>query len=199
MNTRTNAFLVPSYYDSVTRVLLGPFNLANLGIMCAFADADRSRGAFGTSFNSNVAEYVGMIADKKPGLSILEIGAGTGGTTYHILERLRNEDGTSKAERYFFSDISPGFLANAADRFSKDASIMEFGTLNIEDNPTDQGFQSESFDLIVCANVLHATKSISETLANCYSVLKPGGKLVLSEVTIKRIFCGFIMGTLPGW
>jgi SAM-dependent methyltransferase len=157
------------------------------------------RGAFGTSFNSNVAEYVGLIADKKPGLSILEIGAGTGGTTFHVLERLRNEDETSKAQKYVFTDISPGFLAKAADRFSKDASIMQFTTLNIEDHPTAQGFQENTFDLVVCANVLHAAKSISETLAHCHSLLKPGGKLVLSEVTIKRIFCGFIMGPLPGW
>jgi ubiquinone/menaquinone biosynthesis C-methylase UbiE len=146
-----------------------------------------------------VAEYVGLVADTKPGISVLEIGAGTGGTTYHILERLRNEDGSSKAQKYFFTDISPGFLAKAAERFSKDASIMEFGTLNVEDDPMAQGFQPETFDLVVCANVLHATKSISETLSNCYSLLKPGGKLVLSEVTIKRIFCGFIMGPLPGW
>ncbi|KAK8225326.1 beta-ketoacyl synthase domain-containing protein [Phyllosticta capitalensis] len=157
------------------------------------------RGAFGTSFNSNVAEYVGLLADKHPGLSIMEIGAGTGGTTYHVLERLRNEDGSSKATRYFFTDISPGFLAKASERFSKDASIMEFGTCNIENDPLEQGFQPESFDLIVCANVLHATKSIQETLAHCRSLLKPGGKLVLSEVTIKRIFCGFVMGPLPGW
>ena len=179
--------------------MLRPVEIANLIIKFTLANADCSRGAFGTSFNSNVAEYIGLISDKKPGLSILEIGAGTGGPTYHILERLRNEDGTSKAKRYFFTDISPGFLANAADRFSKDTSIMEFGSLNIEDSPIDQGFEPDSFDIIVCANVLHATKSISETLANCYSILKPGGKLVLSEVTIKRIFCGFIMGTLPGW
>ena len=151
------------------------------------------RGAFGTSFNSNVAEYIGLIADQNPGLRILEVGAGTGGTTFHVLERLRNEDGTSKASRYFFTDISPGFLAKAQDRFSKHGSIMEFGTLNIEKDPKDQGFESESFDLIVCANVLHATKSIQETLTHCYAVLKPGGKLVLSEVTIKRIFSGFIM------
>ncbi|KAL1638494.1 Highly reducing polyketide synthase alt5 [Neofusicoccum ribis] len=157
------------------------------------------RGAFGTSFNSNVAEYVGMVADKHPGLAILEIGAGTGGTTYHVLERLRNADGTSKVSRYFFTDISPGFLAKAAERFSKDAAIMKFGTLNVEDDPLGQGFQPESFDVIVCANVLHATKSIQETLAHCHCLLKPGGKLVLSEVTIKRIFCGFIMGPLPGW
>lgn len=157
------------------------------------------RGAFGTSFNTNVAEYVGLIADKSPGLHILEIGAGTGGTTYHVLERLRNPDGTSKAARYFFSDISPGFLAKAADRFQTDASVMEFGTCNIENDPLTQGFAAESFDLIVCANVLHATKSIQETLAHCRALLKPGGRLVLSEVTIKRIFSGFIMGPLPGW
>lgn len=157
------------------------------------------RGAFGTSFNSNVAEYVGLLADKQPGLEVLEIGAGTGGTTYHVLERLRNDDGTSKAKRYFFTDISPGFLAKAQERFSKDERIMEFGTLNIENDPLGQGFQPESFDLIVCANVLHATKSIQETLAHCRMLLKPGGRLVLSEVTIKRIFSGFIMGPLPGW
>lgn len=157
------------------------------------------RGAFGTSFNTNVAEYVGLIADKTPGLDILEVGAGTGGTTYHVLERLRNSDGTSKARRYFFSDISPGFLAKARERFSRDEGVMEFGTCNIEDDPLAQGFQPESFDLIVCANVLHATRSIQETLAHCRSLLRPGGRLVLSEVTIKRIFSGFIMGPLPGW
>jgi SAM-dependent methyltransferase len=157
------------------------------------------RGAFGTSFNTNVAEYVGLIADKTPGLEILEIGAGTGGTTYHVLERLRHSDGTSKAKRYFFTDISPGFLAKAQERFCKDERIMEFGTCNIENDPLTQGFQPESFDLIVCANVLHATKSIQETLTHCLSLIKPGGRLVLSEVTIKRIFSGFIMGPLPGW
>ncbi|KXT06610.1 hypothetical protein AC578_8567 [Pseudocercospora eumusae] len=156
------------------------------------------QGAFGASYNSNCAEYVGLIADKRPGLSILEIGAGTGGTTGHILDRLRHGN-SSKASRYYFTDISPGFLAKAADRFVKDASIMEFGTLNIENDPLEQGFEAESFDLIVCANVLHATKSIQETLEHCKTLLKPNGQLVLSEVTIKRIFCGFIMGPLPGW
>ncbi|KAF5554613.1 polyketide synthase [Fusarium mexicanum] len=160
---------------------------------------DFYRGAFGTSFNTNVAEYVGLVADKSPGVKILEIGSGTGGTTYHVLERLRNADGTSKAAKYCFTDISPGFLAKAADRFSADASIMEFKALNIENEPAEQGFSLESYDLIICANVLHATRSIQEILTYCKSLLKPGGRLVLSEVTIKRIFSGFIMGPLPGW
>lgn len=158
-----------------------------------------SRGAFGTSFNTNVAEYIGLIADKSPGLQILEIGAGTGGTTHYVLERLRNSDSSSKAQSYTFTDISPGFLAKAAERFSEDVSILKFATLNIEEDPLKQGLQSESFDLIVCANVLHATRSIQETLSHCRKLLKHGGKLVLSEVTVKRIFSGFIMGPLPGW
>jgi SAM-dependent methyltransferase len=157
------------------------------------------RGAFGTSFNTNVAEYVGLIADKRHGLRLLEIGAGTGGTTDHVLERLRNPDGSTKAAQYFFTDVSPGFLVKAADRFNKDASIMQLATLNIENEPVEQGFGPDSFDLIVCANVLHATKRIHETLTYCKSLLKPGGRLVLPEVTTKRIFSGFIMRPLPGW
>ncbi|KAG2001143.1 hypothetical protein GB937_010464 [Aspergillus fischeri] len=136
-----------------------------------------NRGTSGTSFNTNVAEYVGLIADKSPGLRTLKNVAGTGGTTYYVLERL-------KVQNYTFTDFSPGFLAKAAERFSKDAAILEFLTLNIEEDPLAQGFQAESFDLIVCANVLHATRSMQETVAHCRCFLKLGGKLVLSEVTI---------------
>ncbi|KAH1415614.1 Highly reducing polyketide synthase alt5 [Aspergillus fumigatus] len=136
-----------------------------------------NRGTSGTSFNTNVAEYVGLIADKSRGLRTLKNVAGTGGTTYYVLERL-------KVQNYTFTDFSPGFLAKAAERFSKDAVILEFLTLNIEEDPLAQGFQAESFDLIVCANVLHATRSMQETVAHCRCFLKLGGKLVLSEVTI---------------
>ncbi|RKK71273.1 hypothetical protein BFJ69_g11121 [Fusarium oxysporum] len=128
---------------------------------------DFYRGAFGTSSNTNVSEYVGLVADKSPGVKFLEIGAGTGETTYHVLERLRNADGTSKAAKYCFTDISPGFLAKAADRFSADASIMEFKAFNIEKEPKEQGFSLESYDLIICANVLHAPRSIEEMLTHC--------------------------------
>ncbi|KAM0080223.1 Highly reducing polyketide synthase alt5 [Fusarium odoratissimum] len=75
---------------------------------------------------------------------------------------------------------------------------MEFKAPNIENEPTKHRFSLKSYDLIIFANVLHATRSIEETLTHCKSLLKPGGRLVLSEVTIKRIFSGFIMGPLPG-
>ncbi|KAE9379717.1 polyketide synthase [Stipitochalara longipes BDJ] len=158
------------------------------------------RKGLGSSFNNHVAEYMAMLSHKNAGqLSVLEVGAGTGGTTGPILDRLRNEDGTSMVARYVFTDISSGFLGNAAKNFAQDSGILEFRTLNIENDPLQQGFEPETFDVLVCANVLHATKSIAETLTHCRSLLKKGGKLVLCEVTEDVIYGGFMMGSLPGW
>ena len=154
------------------------------------------RHALGQSYNNNVAEYLGLLADTRPGeLRILEIGAGTGGTTYNALERLRGPG----VGRYVFTDISPGFLSTAQERFAQDSAAMEFVTLDIEKDPLQQGFRPDSFDVIVASNVLHATASIQKTLTHCRALLRPGGKLVLAEVTIPRIFVGFIYGTLSGW
>ncbi|KAF9631026.1 beta-ketoacyl synthase domain-containing protein [Lasiodiplodia theobromae] len=158
------------------------------------------RVGLGTSFNSNVAAYMSMLAHKGAGqLSVLEIGGGTGGTTRGILDAVRNPDGSSAVARYVFTDVSPGFLGNAATNFARDAAIMEFATLNIEEDPATQGFEPGTFDVLVCANVLHATKRIRDTLSRCRSLLKNDGKLVLAELTDNPVFMGLMMGPLPGW
>ncbi|KAI0569630.1 Beta-ketoacyl synthase domain-containing protein [Pyrenophora tritici-repentis] len=146
------------------------------------------RSAFGISANPSIAQYIGLIADKKQGIRILEIGAGSGGTTYDVLERLRNEDGTSKAVKYHFTDISPGFLGKSAELFSRDSAIMEFSTLNIEKDPSAQGLEEQQFDVIVAANVLHVTPDLQKTLKNCHKLLKPNGKLVLGEITERCLY-----------
>ncbi|KAF5664671.1 beta-ketoacyl synthase domain-containing protein [Fusarium denticulatum] len=115
-----------------------------------------------------------FVADKSPGVRILDIGAGTGGTTDHVLERLRNAGGTSKVANCCFTDISPGFLAKAADCFSANALIMESKALNIENDHAEQAFSLESYDLIICANVPYATRSIQETLIHYKGLLNPG-------------------------
>jgi predicted TPR repeat methyltransferase len=38
-------------------------------------------------------------------------------------------------------------------------------------------------DLIVAANVLHATRNLEETLAHVRELLQPGGQLLLLEAT----------------
>jgi hypothetical protein len=56
-----------------------------------------------------------------------------------------------------------------------------------------------TYDLIIAANVLHATPRISETLRNVRRLLSPTGRLLLQELCPANPLIGYIMGTLPGW
>ncbi|KAL2833070.1 putative polyketide synthase [Aspergillus pseudoustus] len=145
--------------------------------------------------NSLVSGTISQIAHKYPRLKICEIGAGTGGATGAILDSLGD-----LFSSYTYTDISSGFFENAQVRFQQYADRMEFRVLNIESDPVGQGFVEHAYDLVVAANVLHATKSLEETLRNVRRLLKPGGFLVLVEIIGNDIFrVGLVMGGLPGW
>ncbi|KAI9932546.1 hypothetical protein MW887_008788 [Aspergillus wentii] len=144
------------------------------------------------------AEYATVLGRKSPSLRILEIGAGTGGTTLPILQAL-SVPGGSLFEHYCFTDVSSGFFPNAKDKFASWIDRMSFDKLNIEDHPRNQGFEPGSYDLVIAANVLHATTYIDSTAKHVRSLLKPGGKLLLLESTRPTVHRSFFLGTLPGW
>jgi acyl transferase domain-containing protein/NADPH:quinone reductase-like Zn-dependent oxidoreductase/2-polyprenyl-3-methyl-5-hydroxy-6-metoxy-1,4-benzoquinol methylase len=147
-----------------------------------------------------LSSYLDLLAHKNPELKILDIGAGTGGTTGSLLRKLSGRHGASPRFRlYTYTDISPGFFGRAAEKFADWAPYMAFQKLDISENPANQGFEPQSYDVIIASNVLHATRSIDETLANTRSLLKPGGKLLLYEITHDMLTIPMIFGTLPGW
>ena len=151
-----------------------------------------------------LATYLDMLAHKTPSMKILEIGAGTGGATLPILETLMhygdNELGYPRFSDYHFTDISPVFFEAAQDKFKSSLDKMTFKVLDIENDPSQQGYDEGEYDLIFASNVLHATRNISETLKNTRKLLKPGGRLVLFEVTEPHIMrTGFAFGLLKGW
>ncbi|KAF5970668.1 polyketide synthase [Fusarium coicis] len=150
--------------------------------------------------------YIDALAHKNPALRVLEVGAGTGGATRPILKCLttqgNGEIGTPRFSHYAFTDISIGFFKNAREMFKDSAARMSFRALNIEDDLEQQGFSgpAEQYDVICAANVIHATKNLEATLSNARKLLKPGGKLVLYEMTNSgMIRTGFAFGLLPGW
>ncbi|KAI9662566.1 MAG: Type I Iterative PKS [Bathelium mastoideum] len=148
--------------------------------------------------------YIDTLAHKNPALKILEIGAGTGGATKPLLQCLTshgdNEKGTPRFSRYDFTDISIGFFEKAKEMFAETADRMTFRALNAEGDLTQQGFDKEQYDVIIAANVVHATKNLEATLSNVRKTMKPGGKLILYEMTnTHMIRTGFAFGLLPGW
>ncbi|MGD1702710.1 SDR family NAD(P)-dependent oxidoreductase [Dapis sp. BLCC M229] len=127
------------------------------------------------------------------GLRLLEIGAGTGGTTSYILPYL-----VPNQTEYVFTDIGTLFTTQAIEKF-QEYPFVEYKTMDIELDPTTQGFKSHQYDIIIAANVLHATTSLSETLSHVRKLLAPGGILVLLEATSRQRLVDLVFGLLEGW
>ncbi|KAJ0331732.1 hypothetical protein COL5a_002400 [Colletotrichum fioriniae] len=148
---------------------------------------------------AQLCSYLDIMAHKIPNMEILEIGAGTGGATRPAMATLTRDSGR-RYGHYDFTDISPSFFEQAKENFKDEVGRMGFRVLNVENDPLSQGFEAGKYDLIIAANVLHATKKIDDTLVNARKLLKPGGKLLLFEITNTEILLGsFCFGTLHGW
>ena len=143
-------------------------------------------------------DFVRLLSNTKPNLRILEVGAGTGGTTELILRDLVNSGGNPSYSIYTFTDISAGFFPQAKERFSY-ASNMDYKVFDISQHPFEQGFTPESYGLILAPNVIHATPSLQETLRNLRPLLRPNGHLVLSEVCALARGPGYVFGNFSGW
>ncbi|KAK4153322.1 hypothetical protein C8A00DRAFT_33947 [Chaetomidium leptoderma] len=148
-----------------------------------------------------VSRYITLLSHKYPDLDYLEIGAGTGGCTTPVLQALGGTDRReyARAKSYTYTDISTGFFEQAADKFSRWSDMVEFRKLDIEQDPDSQGYQDQRFDVIVAANVLHATYDIDKTIANVRKLLRPGGKLILLDMTHPLLSVALIFGNLSGW
>ncbi|KAI1507238.1 hypothetical protein Ptr86124_013843, partial [Pyrenophora tritici-repentis] len=110
---------------------------------------------FPGSIKPLLAKYLEALSFNRPNLRIMEVGAGTGSATEVILEVLGSRTTADLASigRYHFTDLSGGFLERARKRFSKWSSLMEYDILDIERDPAAQGFQAESYDVVVATHV----------------------------------------------
>ncbi|KAI5928470.1 PKS-NRPS hybrid [Camillea tinctor] len=146
-------------------------------------------------YTQYLATMASQIGHRYPHMHVLEIGAGTGGATKSFLKEL----GDSFAS-YTFTDISSGFFEKASEVFASHSSRMTFKVLDIEKDIEGQGFTDGSFDLIIASLVLHATRNLAETMKNVRRLLKPGGYLLLLEITEnEQMRFGLIFGGLAGW
>ena len=146
------------------------------------------------AYNALVQQVLSTaLADRSGPVRVLEIGAGTGATTSFVLSALPMD-----RTAYTFTDVSPLFLAKAEEQF-RAHDFMRYQLLDIEREPGKQGFGTQPFDVIIAANVVHATRDLRETLRHVRHLLAPGGLLVLLEGTEPQRWVDVTFGLTDGW
>ncbi|KAK7958473.1 polyketide synthase [Apiospora saccharicola] len=166
------------------------------GLLTRHYEAD----AMNAHFSKTMGKLVSHLSDLVHNMRILEVGAGTGGTTLPVLQALTRDrkEGGGVYVNYTFTDISTGFFENARKKLDQWSQHITFQKLDITQDPVEQGFELEDFDVVIAANVLHATPDMRITMANVRKLLKPQGKLLLLEASAHPpTLLPFFL--LPGW
>ncbi|TGO57838.1 hypothetical protein BCON_0061g00030 [Botryotinia convoluta] len=172
------------YGDEKGRSLVDDFNfntpdaLAAVKVLCDFVSAIiRSR-----------------IFEHEP-LHILEVGAGTGGTTKHLIPFLQ---AIGLPFTYTFTDLSTSLVTRAMKTTFKDTKNMKFMKLNIEETPPEKLLGRHH--IVVSTNCVHATRDLRYSLSNIHKLLRPNvGCVVLLEGTQKLAWLDLVWGLLDGW
>ncbi|KAJ0359954.1 Type I Iterative PKS [Colletotrichum chrysophilum] len=128
-------------------------------------------------------------------VEILEVGAGLGGTTKYVLDKLVEN---AVPFTYTYTDISSSFLAEAKKRYAHlPPGSVEFVPLDIEKTPPEK--LCGRFHAVLSSNCVHATRSLAASCGNIRKLLRPGGFVVLVEFTTRLSWLDLVFGLLEGW
>jgi SAM-dependent methyltransferase len=100
-------------------------------------------------FLSRLSDKLNMTSQSPNTLKILEMGAGTGGTTKVIVPLLAK---LGVPVEYTFTDLSPSLVTQANRRF-KQYLFMKFAVHGVEKPPAEA-------ELVIASNAVHATHSL---------------------------------------
>ena len=126
-------------------------------------------------------------------LCILEVGAGTRGTTKYLVEFLTR---CGVSFEYTFTDISMALVSQAKRNFSSFPQ-MRFRTFDC-DRPAPQEFL-QKFHIVISTNCIHATSNLVTSTANILPTLREDGALCLLEFTRNLYWFDLVFGLLEGW
>lgn len=128
-------------------------------------------GASEEQFRMLVTRY-GLAAQEAAGGRVLEVACGTGIGLGFLASNAIHVTGI---------DIDPTNVAIARRTYATDVSV----TVDLGD-AQNLSFDAQTFNCVVCFEAIYYFANLASFLAECWRVLKPGGRLVLCSVN-------------PGW
>ncbi len=126
-------------------------------------------------------------------IQVLELGAGTGGTTSYLIGLLA---ACGRKFQYNFTDLSSSLVAAAKKTFAKH-NFMRYTTLDVEQVPPSQHLGQ--YDIVISTNCIHATRDLTASAINIKKMLHPDGMVCLVELTRNLFWFDLVFGLLEGW
>jgi hypothetical protein len=129
--------------DHVLGILKGEFDMMQLifedNTIATFYDELSANSIYYKNFEA----CLDGLSFKYPSMNILEVGAGTGSFTRHILAALSPRSSATgvKFNSYCYTDVSPAFFERARQQFASQAPKFKFATFDAEKDPLEQGFK----------------------------------------------------------
>ena len=163
------------------------------GVYQGNALADYFNEALGATLTACIDDQLRADGERK--IRILEIGAGTGGTTAKLLPLLQRYP----VEEYCYTDVSKAFLMYAEKHFQHLFPALRTAIFDVSRPLAGQSIAAGHYDFAIAANVLHATPDIRETVRNAKATLKNQGVLLLNEISAWSLFNHVTFGLLEGW
>ena len=147
-----------------------------------------------------VKSYIRKRIEQDPStkIRILEVGAGTGGTSQFVLEAIEDFGRRDQID-YLYTDISLAFTQLGERTFGKKYPFVGFKLLDLERIPEEQNFEPNSIDIVFASHVIHATRRIGDTLNNIKRLIKANGLLIMNEITEVQPFLTLTFGLTDGW
>jgi NADPH:quinone reductase-like Zn-dependent oxidoreductase/malonyl CoA-acyl carrier protein transacylase/ubiquinone/menaquinone biosynthesis C-methylase UbiE len=124
------------------------------------------------------ANYVALLGHKKPDISILEFGVGTGQISEIFLRRLVILQGPSRCGKYTFAHESASVLEQTSKRLEPWSDWIECKPLDVGKSFNQQGFENNSFDVIILPHGLCTGRCEQTALSKVYDLLSPSGCLI---------------------
>ena len=156
-----------------------------------YANSPKVKAA--THLLADFINAVSSTARSRGTLCILEVGAGTGGTTRYLVDFLTRH---GVPYEYTFTDISQGLVSQAKRSFSGNLH-MRFATFDCDQRPPQELLGK--FHLVISTNCIHATSNLTNSTANILPMLREDGALCMLENTRNIYWFDLVFGLLEGW
>ncbi|KAI3393132.1 hypothetical protein diail_4700 [Diaporthe ilicicola] len=118
-------------------------------------------------------KYLDALAHKNPQMKFLDISNGACTFTNEVLSTLGQ-----RCAEYDFTDSSPLSLEETQKSIS--GNSMQLKVLDVKSEPTSQGFELKSYDVLIAPVGAIPNADIDGVLRRFLSLLKPGGKIILT-------------------